>query len=170
MLISFGGLPGTGKTTIAREVARELAAVYLRIDSIEHAMREAGWQIESEGYRVARAVADDNLRLGRIVLADCVNPWPLTRSEWRAVADRAGVPTLEVEIICSDPHEHRRRVETRTADIPGHRLPTWQEVIARDYREWDTHPVVIDTARLTVEQAVRSIVTTAREHLASAAP
>jgi predicted kinase len=170
MLISFGGLPGTGKTTIAREVARELAAVYLRIDSIEHAMREAGWQIESEGYRVARAVAEDNLRLGRIVLADCVNPWPLTRSEWRAVADRAGVPTLEVEIVCSDPHEHRRRVETRTADIPGHRLPTWQEIVARDYREWDTHPVVIDTARLTVEQAVRSIVTTAREHLASAAP
>jgi predicted kinase len=170
MLISFGGLPGTGKTTIAREVARELAAVYLRIDSIEHAMREAGWQIESEGYRVARAVAEDNLRLGRIVLADCVNPWPLTRSEWRAVADRAGVPTLEVEIVCSDPHEHRRRVETRTADIPGHRLPTWQEVIARDYREWDTHPVVIDTARLTVEQAVRTIVTTAREQRASTAP
>jgi predicted kinase len=170
MLISFGGLPGTGKTTIAREVARELAAVYLRIDSIEHAMREAGWQIESEGYRVARAVADDNLRLGRIVLADCVNPWPLTRSEWRAVADRAGVPTLEVEIVCSDPHEHRRRVETRTADIPGHRLPTWQEIVARDYREWDTHPVVIDTARLTVEQAVRTIVTTAREQRASTAP
>jgi predicted kinase len=168
MLISFGGLPGTGKTTIAREVARELAAVYLRIDSIEHAMREAGWQIESEGYRVARAVAEDNLRLGRIVLADCVNPWPLTRSEWRAVADRAGVPTLEVEIVCSDPHEHRRRVETRTADIPGHRLPTWQEVIARDYREWDSHPVVIDTARLTMEQAVRAIVTKAREQRPSA--
>jgi predicted kinase len=170
MLISFGGLPGTGKTTIAREVARELAAVYLRIDSIERAMREAGWQIESEGYRVARAVAEDNLRLGRIVLADCVNPWPLTRSEWRAVADRAGVPTLEVEIVCSDPHEHRRRVETRTADIAGHRLPTWQEIVARDYREWDTHPVVIDTARLTVEQAVRTIVTTAREQRASTAP
>jgi predicted kinase len=168
MLISFGGRSGTGKTTIAREVVRELAAVYLRIDSIEHVMREAGWQVESEGYRVALAVAEDNLRLGRVVVADCVNPWPLTRSAWRAVADHAGVAALEVEIVCSDPLEHRRRVESRTADIAGHRLPTWQEVIARDYREWDSHPVVIDTARLTMEQAVRTIVTKAREQRPSA--
>jgi predicted kinase len=167
MLISFGGLSGTGKTTIAREVARELAAVYLRLDSIEHAMRQAGWQVEGEGYRVSHAVAEDNLRLGRIVVADCVNPWPLTRAEWRAVAERAGVPTLEVELVCSDQHEHRRRVETRTADIAGHRLPTWQDVIARDYRAWNSQPVVIDTARLTVEEAVRAIVTAVRDQRAT---
>jgi predicted kinase len=168
MLIAFGGRSGTGKTTIAREVVRELGAVYLRIDSIEHAMREAEWQVEGEGYRVARAVAEDNLRLGRIVVADCVNPWPLTRSEWRAVAERSNASMLEVEIMCSDPHEHRRRVETRTADIAGHQLPTWQEVIGRDYREWDSEPVVIDTARLTVEQAVHAILTAVRGRRAPA--
>ena len=168
MLISFRGRSGTGKTTIAREVARELAAVYLRIDSIEQAMRAAGWRVEGEGYRVARAVAEDNLRVGHIVVADCVNPWPLTRAEWRAVAERTGVSTLEVEIVCSDPHEHRRRVETRTPDIAGHSLPTWQEVVDRDYVEWDGQPVVIDTARLTVEQAVRAIVTTVRDQRAPA--
>ena len=37
VLIVFSGLPGVGKTTIARELGRSLAAVYLRIDSIEHA-------------------------------------------------------------------------------------------------------------------------------------
>jgi predicted kinase len=168
MLISFGGRSGTGKTTIAREVARDLDAVYLRIDSIEQTMRQAGWQVEGEGYRVAYAIAEDNLRLGRIVLADCVNPWPLTRAEWREVADRAGVPALEVEVVCSDPHEHRRRVEWRTADIADHRLPTWQEVMERDYRPWDGQPFVVDTARLTVEEAVRAIVTRARELRVSA--
>jgi predicted kinase len=168
MLISFGGRSGTGKTTVARGVVRELGAVYLRIDSIEHAMREAGWRVESEGYRVARAVAEDNLRLGRIVLADCVNPWPLTRAEWRAVAERAGVPMLEVEFVCSDLQEHRRRVETRTSDIAGHSQPTWQDVLDRDYREWDGEPLVVDTAHLTVEQAVRAVVTAVRERRGSA--
>jgi predicted kinase len=163
MLIAFGGRSGTGKTTIAREVVRKLAAVYVRIDSIEHAMREAGWRVEGEGYRVARAVAEDNLRIGHIVLADCVNPWPLTRAEWRAVAERAGVSILEVELVCSDLHEHRRRVETRTADIAGHSLPTWQEVVERDYRRWDGQPLVIDTARLTVEQAVHAVVAAVRD-------
>jgi predicted kinase len=35
MLIIFGGLPGTGKTTISKEVAKRLKAVYLRVDTIE---------------------------------------------------------------------------------------------------------------------------------------
>jgi predicted kinase len=157
MLIVLSGLPGAGKTTIARKLAHDLAAVYLRIDSIEQSIRGAGRPVEGEGYSVAYAVAEDNLRLGRIVVADCVNPWPLTRSEWRAVADRTGVQALDVEIVCSDAGEHRRRVETRATDITGHRLPTWQEVVDRDYRPWDVERIVIDTARLSVEQSVRSI-------------
>ncbi|MFO7481079.1 AAA family ATPase, partial [Oceanibaculum nanhaiense] len=32
MLIVFGGLPGTGKTTLSRALADRLRAVYLRID------------------------------------------------------------------------------------------------------------------------------------------
>jgi predicted kinase len=91
MLVVLSGLPGVGKTTIARELAVVMNAVHVRIDSIEQALRHAGWTVDSEGYRVAYAVAEDNLRVGRTVIADCVNPWPVTRSEWQAVATRAGV-------------------------------------------------------------------------------
>jgi predicted kinase len=157
MLVVISGLPGVGKTTIARELSRATGAVHVRIDSIEQAMRNAGWRVEGEGYRVAYAVAEDNLRLGRMVVADCVNPWPLTRSEWRAVADRAGVRAVDVEIVCSDANEHRRRIESRSADLTGHRLPTWSDVIERDYHAWHVEPLVIDTARLNVEQSVRAI-------------
>jgi len=157
MLIVFGGLPGVGKTTIAREAARAMGAVYLRIDSIEQALRDAGWRVEGEGYSVAYAAAEDNLRLGQRVVADCVNPWPLTRNEWQAVADRAGTRAVNVEVICSDAGEHRRRVESRAADIAGHRLPTWSEVLERDYRPWDVEHLVIDTARLEVGESVRTI-------------
>jgi predicted kinase len=38
MLIIFGGLPGVGKTTLAKAVAREWEAVYLRVDTIEQAL------------------------------------------------------------------------------------------------------------------------------------
>ena len=153
MLIVLSGLPGVGKTTIARELARSLDAVHLRIDSIEQALREAGVVVEAEGYLVAHAVAADNLRVGRSVIADCVNPWPLTRDAWRAVGERCSVSVLEVEVVCSDQAEHRRRVESREADIAGHRLPTWQEVVDRDYRPWDRRPLVIDTAHPSLRSA-----------------
>jgi predicted kinase len=157
MLVVMSGLAGVGKTTIARALARATGAVHLRIDSIEQVLRNAGWQVEGEGYDVAYAVAEDNLRLGRIVIADCVNPWALTRGEWRSVAERAGVSAFDVEVVCSDRDEHRRRVESREPDIAGHVLPTWSGVIQRDYRAWDDERLVIDTARSEVEQSVRVI-------------
>jgi predicted kinase len=157
MLIVLSGLPGVGKTTIARELAAVLPAVHLRIDSIEQALRDCGVKVEGEGYAVAYAVAQDNLRLGHTVIADCVNPWPLTRSEWRSVAERAGAPVLEVELISSNVEEHKRRVEGRSPDLKGHRLPTWSDVLSRDYRSWDRDRLILDTAQLDVRECVRTI-------------
>ena len=162
MLIIFSGLSGVGKTSIARELATAAGAVHLRIDSIEQALRACGWTLEGEGYAVAYAVAEDNLRLGRIVIADSVNPWPLTRNAWRAVATRAGVRAVEIEIVCSDTEIHRHRVESRVADIPGHVLPTWTDVIERDYRRWDGDRVVIDTATQDVRRSVEEILAAIR--------
>jgi AAA domain len=102
MLVVLSGLPGVGKTTIARKLAVAIGAVHMRIDTIEQALRRSGVNVEGEGYAVAYAVTEDNLRLGRTVVVDCVNPWPLTRREWEAVADRAGVRTVNVELVCSD--------------------------------------------------------------------
>jgi predicted kinase len=161
MLVVRSGLPGVGKTTIARNLATRLGAVHLRIDTIEQALRNAGSKVGAEGYRVAYAVAEDNLRLGRIVVADCVNPWPLTRDAWRSVADRAAVRIVDVEVVCSDVDEHRRRVESRAPDLPGHTLPTWIDVVERDYRPWSGERLVIDTASLDVEESVRRILVAA---------
>ena len=121
-LIVFAGLPGTGKSSIARGLAKQLGAVWLRIDSIEQAIREsaiAPGSVEDAGYRAAYAVAADNLRLGRDVIGDSVNGWMLTRNAWRDVGLRTGAQVVEVEILCTDLDEHRRRVETRVSETAG---------------------------------------------------
>jgi predicted kinase len=160
MLIILGGLAGVGKTSIGRELALQLAAVYVRIDSIEQAMRDSAAVRESlddAGYRVGYAVAEDNLRLGLTVVADSVNPLQLTRDSWVAAANRAGARAVEVEVTCSDVEEHRRRVETRSIDIPGLRLPAWSEVASREYHAWDRGHVAIDTAGRSVGECVRMV-------------
>ena len=162
MLIVFAGLPGTGKSTLANELARIIGATYLRIDSIEQAIAGSTLgthPVEEAGYVVGYALAEDNLCNGRTVIADSVNPIDLTRAAWLAVAKRAGRDCVEVEVVCSDPAEHRKRIETRTADISGLKLPTWQEVLDREYHRWNRDRVVIDTAGKTVAHAVDELLT-----------
>lgn len=162
MLIVFAGLPGVGKTALARELARHMGAVYLRIDTIERALARYALRIdpaEDAGYCIGYTVAEDNLRIGRSVIADSVNPIALTRDAWLAAAERAGCPAIEVEVVCSDPAEHRRRVEARGADISGHRLPTWRDVLARDYEPWSRDRIVIDTAGKGEGECVEELLT-----------
>ena len=87
MLIIFSGLPGTGKTTISRALAKATGAFHLRIDTIEQALRNKGIAVVTdEGYRIAYALAEDNLRLGLTVIGDSVNPIQITRDAWHAAA------------------------------------------------------------------------------------
>jgi predicted kinase len=160
MLVVVSGLPGTGKTTMSRLLARRLEAVYLRIDTMDPPIQTAfGRDIADVSYRVAYGVAADNLALGRTVVADCVNPVNMTRNAWLDVALRAEVPSAEVQILCSDAQEHRRRVEDRVADIPGLILSSWEEVEARRPDPWLREHIVIDTAGRAVEDCVDELMT-----------
>lgn len=157
MLIVFSGLPGSGKTTIAQALACQLEAVYLRIDVIEQTLREAGVTVGANGYQVANALALSNVRLGRTVIADCVNPVKESRDAWKAVAVTADVALINIEVVCSDQQAHRRRVETRTGDIPGLIPPMWQSVMAHEYEHWNEPRLIIDTATSTASEATAII-------------
>lgn len=149
-LIVFSGLPGTGKTTVSKALAAQRGAIYLRIDAIEQAMITAGAAcIGPAGYAVANAVAEANLLLGHSVVADCVNPVRDSRMAWRAVAARASVRLVDIHLTCSDAVEHRRRVEGRLADIPGHVLPNWAAVIRCEFEARDDDHLLLDTATMS---------------------
>lgn len=154
-LIVFGGLPGTGKTAVSRAVSHRLGAVWLRIDAIEQSMRAAGISdIGAAGYAVANQLAEANLKLGMTVVADCVNPVAESRNCWRETAARGSARLLEIEIVCSDLDEHRKRVEGRSADIPGHQLPSWDDVIQLEFEPWDGEHLVLDTAGVQLSETV----------------
>lgn len=140
MLVVFAGLPGTGKTTLARLLAAQRGAAHLRVDAIEAAMRRAGHTPESigpTGYVVAQEVASNCLAVGTPVVIDAVSPVPEARQAWRELAAVMNEQLKVIELELSDRVEHRRRVESRGSDIDGLTVPTWHEVTQRNYRPWD---------------------------------
>lgn len=158
MLYIFSGLPATGKSILSKYLSAELGAVYLRIDSIEQALKDRGiGTAEGQGYEVAYQIAFENLKSGLTVVADSVNPLPATRKAWRNVAISADSEYCEIEIICSDKEEHKRRVESRISDIKGLKLPTWKDVVNRDYRKWTSDRIVIDTANKTIKESQKEL-------------
>lgn len=87
-----------------------------------------------------------------------MNPLPVTRDRWADVARDAGADLLEVEVVCTDRGEHRRRVEERTTDEPGLTLPGWEAVVGRVYAAWDRPVLRIDTATTDPEAAAARII------------
>lgn len=154
ILVVFSGLPGVGKTTIARSLSQIMMAVLLRVDTIEQAIRIAGTgDVGPAGYDVANALAAENLRLGRHVVADSVNPVAASRQGWRATAARSEASLAEIRVICSDEAEHHRRLSERVDDLPSIR---WQDVLRMGEEPWDGAPhLLVDAAMMSAAEAVR---------------
>ncbi|WP_275557260.1 AAA family ATPase [Pseudoalteromonas sp. J010] len=75
MLYIFGGLPATGKTELARFLSSMFGAVHIRVDAIEQTLKNSGVSdLYDEGYKVAYALALENLKNGIPVIADSTNP------------------------------------------------------------------------------------------------
>jgi predicted kinase len=151
-LIVFGGLPGTGKTAVSRELTIRLEATYIRIDAIEQTLQVAGLTVGTMGYAIANALAAENLKLGRVVIADCVNPVLASRLGWRQTALQSSARIVEIELVCSDLALHRHRAESRS--ISGQRQPSWDEIMNRHYEPWDREHLVLDTADSSLKHLV----------------
>ena len=160
VLVVVGGLPATGKSTVAGALARRAGFAFVRVDRTEQAIIDsAGLRqpLGPVGYTVAYGVAAEQIRHGVSVVAECVNPLGVTRDAWRDVADGHGARLVEVELVCTDRAAHGERARTREVDIPGLRLPDWEQITSREYEPWDRDHLVIDTATRTPAEAVAAI-------------
>ena len=160
-LVVVSGLPGVGKTTVATRLARRPQTPYVRVDLVEQTIVD--WSSLSHplgpvGYAVAYQLAGQQLTLGLDVVVECVNPIAETRDAWLSTAEAAGGALCDVELVCSDPDEHRRRVDSRASDVAGLTKPRWSEVLGREYEPWTREHLVLDTSELSIDEVVDRII------------
>ena len=59
-------------------------------------------------------------------------------------------------MVCSDRDLHRRRVTGRVSDLAGLTVPTWEEVMKREYEPWTDERLVVDMAG-DADECVRAV-------------
>jgi predicted kinase len=118
LVIQMHGEPGSGKSTVARELGARIGAVVLDKDVIKAALLRTGI-IEKEAaagaYEVffaqARALVDG----GCSIILDNPVYWASVEQRWLEIADAAGSPRILIECVCPDDDELVRRLATREA-------------------------------------------------------
>lgn len=128
-LILFSGLPGCGKTTLARELAQALKVPLFAKDRLQRVLRD---HIEGstavDGYHLMRVLADEQLALGISVILDAVFPMSGFRMQAQQIARRHKAHFQAIVCYCSDEVLWRTRMEERIKYVPGWTPVGWQEV------------------------------------------
>ena len=150
-LIVLSGLPGSGKSTVADGISRNLSLPVFSVDPIEAAMWRGGLARAQTGvaaYVVAVTLADEHLRLGHSVIIDAVNPVEAPRAAWRDLAAKHRAGLKIIECVCADETVHRRRIEARVRAIDGMPEFTWARVLERraEYQPWTDARLTLDTS------------------------
>jgi predicted kinase len=150
-LILFSGLPGSGKTTLARAVAQALHLPLFTKDRVQRLLRdEVPGAPLIAGYAMLLDQADEQLGLGTSVILDAVFPRAGFRRAAAHAAARNGAALRIFECTCSDEKTWQARMSDRTQYVPGWEPGGWEEV-ERLRAEWEPWPPdktrVIDSMR-----------------------
>lgn len=159
ILFAFSGLPASGKSTLAKHIAKIYRAVYLRIDTIEQGLLDfCHFQVQGEGYELSFRIASDNLKLGNNVVSDSCNPINLTRKSWKNLASLNGCRCINIEVVCSDKIEHQKRLIERINEVENLKVLSWDEVVGKEYHSWTEDRIIIETAHKSITSCVDELV------------
>jgi predicted kinase len=141
LLILFSGLPGSGKTTLARRLAQQLHIPVLAKDRIQAALRAHGLagRATADGYHLMLDLADEQLALGISVILEAVFPLTGFRVSAHRLAERHSAGFRAIYCYCSDEGVWQKRMQVRQPLVPHWTPVGWDDVerLRASFQSWD---------------------------------
>ncbi len=165
-LIIFSGLPGTGKSTLAEMLGRELLIPVFAKDWLEATLVHSGLisTVEDQplgfaGYELLSVLAERQLMLNQSVILDSVASASSIRNRWQQLAHQYQADWKVIECICSDEAVHRARLNHRQRNIPGWHELTWADVekVQSYYPPWEGEHLKLDMINPLAENLSRAL-------------
>jgi predicted kinase len=151
--IVFTGLPGTGKSTLAEALGKQLSIPVFAKDWLEAALlrselvpSNAEKPLGSAGYELLTMLAERQLMLGQSVILDSVARTQSIRDTWNALSEQYHAQWIVIECICSDESVHRSRLLKRERKIPGWYELQWSDIqkVKEYFLPWKGDRLVLD--------------------------
>lgn len=152
-LIVFSGLPGTGKSTLAEALAKDLAIPVFAKDWLEATRLRSELQPANEekplgfaGYELLTMLAERQLMLRQSVILDSVAASRSIRCAWSQLAENYKADYRVIECVCSNETLHRSLLKGRQRNIPGWHELEWSDVerVKGYYSAWEEQRLVLD--------------------------
>ena len=152
-LIIFSGLPGTGKSTLAEMIGRDLGIPVFAKDWLEATLLRSGLNQMTDlkslgfaGYELLTVLAERQFRLGQSVILDSVAGTQSIRNRWQQLSEQYEADWRVVECVCSDEALQRARLQDRKRNITGWHELEWSEVerVKQYYLPWEGERLVLN--------------------------
>jgi len=138
-LVIFSGLPGTGKSTLATRLARELQWPLISIDDVVGEVLEdadvAFWDLQVS---ILLGLVETQLKLGINVIADSVF-MNMDRHHAQELARKYKYRLLPVHVFVSDEKLWEKRVTARFEELNNKDVATWERIQhqRKSFRMWE---------------------------------
>ncbi len=157
MLVLIAGLPGTGKTTVARAFAESSGATHLNSDALRRQLGLMGHYTPEDKQKVYKALlenARDALLKGQTVVVDSTFYNETVRSAFRHLAQDCQVPLHWVEVRADEAVLLQRLQQTRPDSEADYKVYL---DIRRQFEPLPDERLVIDTGQETPRSAAQKI-------------
>lgn len=165
-LVIFSGLPGTGKSTLANKLARELHWPLLCIDDVVGDVpQKAGVEFWDSKVAILLRLTEVQLELGLSVIVDSVF-MNMDRNHAQKLARKYGARFRPIYVFLSDEDVWKQRVAERYDEINNRDIAIWERIQHQRerFRSWESGTALFVDSLDHIDRNYQAVLNFVRTH------